>query len=94
MLVTSLNQDNITLIAGGNALRSGTVTIQLTNATPQGGYGAGNWTGTGEYYILLWESPDGNFSGNPAYVTMNKVNFQNETTTVAWSQFSTLPTGN
>jgi hypothetical protein len=94
MLVPEIG-DNITPVAGGYGdISDGSVTIQLTNATQtEGGfgYGAGDWTGSGEYYLLFWQSTDGSFSGNPfrAIIT-EKTNFLSETTTVAWSKFQDL----
>ena len=77
--------------AGGNGNTADTVTIQLKNvSTPNGmgGYNpAINWTGTGEYYIALWETSGGNFSGLPSYYTPQKFNFDSETTIVEWDKF-------
>jgi hypothetical protein len=91
VMLNTVSNGSGTWAAGGGWYTSETVTIQLRNATSDGGYGEANWTGTGEYYIALWKSSDGNFSGYPDYYTPQKVNFQTETTTVEWSKFSPYP---
>jgi hypothetical protein len=76
-------------VAGGGSSVSGTVTvtIQLGNAKGTGFDSTSNWTGSGEYYLVAWNS-NGSFSGNPDWATTSKVTFSNAETIVAWSAFS------
>ena len=80
--------------AGMNGSVNGTMTGQLYNTSGNGFTSSpGNeWTGTGEYFIAVWESSSGSFSGYPKYRTPTRIKFDKTTTTVPWSQF--VLTGN
>ncbi|MDR2718692.1 MAG: hypothetical protein LBB89_11615 [Treponema sp.] len=84
---------NYNLPAAGRATVSGTVSVQLKeNGKPTTGISFGSsspdWTGTGEYYIVLFPiDSNNNISFTPIAVTKTKVNISQATTTVAWSQF-------
>ena len=45
-----------------------------------------NWSGTGDYYVLIWVPA---FGGPPRYTTLKKISFQNENTSVDWREFIT-----
>jgi hypothetical protein len=83
------NNDN--LIAGGTSVRSETVTIdlkQLIQKDKNVSFSSENWTGKGVYAILLFETTGADYEfgkTNAHYV--DGINFQNETTTVAYSKF-------
>jgi hypothetical protein len=76
---------------------SGTVTktIQLKNRTAQGDLSESNWTGSGQYYILVWESSDGDMDAteNTAdCAILSRVTFSVAETPVAWGDFSAYDT--
>jgi hypothetical protein len=87
-IVVVLYTDSEDSAAGNAAIRDDTVTIQLKKLTPKGNYTSANWTGSGSYYIDVWETKDGSFSGKPNYSCTTAVSFSDETTTVPWSAFS------
>jgi len=83
-----------TWVAGGSVTRSDNVTIQLKNVTSQGSgkynITSSDWTGTGEYFIFagtftqeMLTNLQSTFFSN--LKTENKINFSDETTTIAWS---------
>jgi len=82
-----------TWVAGGSVACADNVTIQLKNVTKQGSnYNItnSNWTGTGEYFIFAGTFIQEMLTNlQPLFFsnlrTENKVNFSDETTTIAWS---------
>jgi len=88
MLRTTDNFDSGEWIAGSFSVTSERVTFQLKDSIPEGGLLASNWTDTGEFYITLWETSGADISGTlPDYYTPLKVNFQQRTTFVYFSDF-------
>ncbi|AEF86282.1 putative lipoprotein [Treponema primitia ZAS-2] len=84
VLVDELIKDPNVIAGGSASISGGTVTIPLQ--TISGEELTGDWTGTGSYYMYLWNSVEP--SGLHDYVTRNgKINFSTETISVAWSKF-------
>jgi len=91
MLRTTDNLESGEWVAGGiGAITSTTGTIQLKNATTEGGFSNVDWTGEGEYFIFGWETnSSSSFSGVPLYVSKNKVNFISEYTNISMDDITT-----
>jgi hypothetical protein len=84
------------IIAGGTSETKATVIISLKKlkVTVTGGktsyaFTSDNWTGKGDFGILLFETIGSSyiFGETPTHVSKDWIKFQNETTTVPWNDF-------
>jgi hypothetical protein len=86
-------------VGGTGSIAGGSVTISLKVAEfPQEGSPSiteNDWTGTGNYYIWLWQG--GTFNDMPPYSApasepwIEKISFSTETITVPWNKFGASP---
>jgi hypothetical protein len=99
ILIKDDGSNSGTGVGGRGTISNGTITISLKviqyplNSKPI--ITDDNWTGTGNYYIWLWN--DNEFSGSPPYSAPvsaswnEKVGFSSATTTVPWNKFGQSP---
>jgi hypothetical protein len=94
-LIAFLIGDDNKPVVVGYAANGSTVTFKLyTSVTPDtGSYSTSDetkrWRETGSYNIVLIETASGSYNNSSKkYTTSSKVDFQEETTTVAFSDFN------
>ncbi|MFP3043125.1 chitobiase/beta-hexosaminidase C-terminal domain-containing protein [Treponema primitia] len=91
LITTNLGSNPNYVATGTGTISDTSITIQLMGVS--GGIVTGDWTDTGDYYIMFWNTASP--SGGPIKVAsviggeQEKISFTTETTTVAWSKFGT-----
>jgi hypothetical protein len=98
VLIRNEDGDGGTGVGGKGTIYNGSITIPLKVIQFSSGPSLteNNWTGTGSYYIWLWDKD--NFNGSPPYSaaisassSYEKVSFLSETTKVLWNKFGQSP---
>jgi hypothetical protein len=97
--MTGVYINNHAGVGGTGSIANGSVTISLKVVEfPQGespSITENDWTGTGSYYIWLWQGDT--FNGMPLYSApasepwIEKISFSTETITVPWNKFGASP---
>jgi hypothetical protein len=70
---------------GEAAVSGGTATVTLKDFDPETWELSGAWTGSGDYYVILWSSGWTADERNPDYATRDRVSFRSGTTSVNYS---------